>query len=106
MTVAEEKQKAVWERALGVSINFPEDDTDIDPREAFSRSPIPRHAVTPAALHQRINELPRKQAAIARALVHKGVVVWAGIPEHVIEELELAGYKIKKRKSFRGRSGQ
>ena len=83
-----------------------EDREDIDPWEVFNSSPIPRHPVTPAALHQRIDELPGKQAAIARALVHKGVVVWAGIPAHVIEELELAGYKIKKRKSFRGRRGQ
>ncbi len=81
------------------------EDNDIDPWEAF-QSPIPRHASTPARSNQRIEELPKKQAAIARALVHKGVVIWSGIPEHVIEELERAGYKIKKRKSLRRRGGR
>jgi len=38
---------------------------------------------------------------IAHALVHKGISIWHGIPEHIIEELKLHGYKIKKRKSYR-----
>jgi hypothetical protein len=45
---------------------------------------------------QHIEDLGLKQAAIARALIHKGVVVWDGIPQHVIDELRKAGYKIKK----------
>jgi hypothetical protein len=51
---------------------------------------------------QHIEDMGPKQAAIARALVHKGVVIWAGIPQHIIDELHLAGYKIKKRKKLGG----
>jgi hypothetical protein len=35
---------------------------------------------------------------IENALHHKGVVITAGLPEHVLEELYTYGYKIKKRK--------
>ncbi len=45
---------------------------------------------------QHIEDLGPKKAAIARALIHKGVVVWEGIPDHVIDELHKAGYVIKK----------
>lgn len=38
---------------------------------------------------------------IAHALVHKGITIWQGIPEHIIEELKLNGYKIKKSKKFK-----
>lgn len=42
--------------------------------------------------HSKVEEI------IKNALVHKGVVIWDGIPEHIIEELKANGYKIKKRK--------
>ena len=45
---------------------------------------------------QHIEDMGPKQAAIARALVHKGVVIWAGIPQHIVDELHASGYKIKK----------
>lgn len=51
---------------------------------------------------QHIEDMGPKQAAIARALIHKGVVIWAGIPQHIVDELHLAGYKIKKRKKLGG----
>lgn len=51
---------------------------------------------------QHIGDMGPKQAAIARALIHKGVVIWAGIPQHIIDELHAAGYKIKKKKNFGG----
>jgi len=51
--------------------------------------------------HQDIADLGPKRATIARALIHKGVTVWSGIPEHIIEELHNAGYKIKRRKGFK-----
>lgn len=38
---------------------------------------------------------------IAHALIHKGIPIWQGIPEHIIEELKAHGYKIKKKKKFR-----
>lgn len=43
----------------------------------------------------------KKIDIIAHALIHKGIPIWQGIPEHIIEELKSHGYKIKKRKSFR-----
>lgn len=43
----------------------------------------------------------KKIDIIARALVHKGICLWHGIPEHILQELKSNGYKIKKRKSFR-----
>jgi hypothetical protein len=49
---------------------------------------------------QHIEDMGPKQAAIARALIHKGVVIWAGIPQHIVDELHIAGYKIKKNKKF------
>ncbi len=76
-----------------------EDHDDLDPWEAFNSLERPK-AATPVGLTQKIEDLPRKQAAIARALIHKGVVVWAGIPQHIVAELERAGYKIKKKKKF------
>lgn len=33
---------------------------------------------------------------IAHALIHKGIPIWQGIPEHIVEELKANGYKIKK----------
>jgi hypothetical protein len=48
-------------------------------------------------MSQDINQLGPKRAAIARALVHRGITIWEGIPQHIIEELERAGYKIKKK---------
>jgi hypothetical protein len=44
--------------------------------------------------HSKIEEI------IKNALVHKGVVIWDGIPEHIIDELKTHGYKIKKRKHW------
>ncbi len=38
---------------------------------------------------------------IAHALIHKGIPIWQGIPEHIIEELKAHGYKIKKKKKFK-----
>ena len=52
---------------------------------------------------QHIEDMGPKQAAIAKALIHRGVVIWAGIPQHIIEELHNAGFKIKKKKNFGGR---
>jgi adenylate kinase len=43
----------------------------------------------------------KKIDIIAHALVHKGVCVWSGIPEHIIEELKINGYKIKRSKKFK-----
>ena len=40
-----------------------------------------------------------KERAIALALVSKGVVIWYGLPEHILSELKQQGYKVKKRKS-------
>jgi hypothetical protein len=42
----------------------------------------------------------KKEEVIKNALVHKGIVFWGGIPEHIIEELKIHGYKIKKRKHW------
>jgi hypothetical protein len=42
-----------------------------------------------------------KERAIVRALTSRGVVLWDGIPERIIEELYSSGYKIKKRKKLR-----
>lgn len=52
---------------------------------------------------QHIEDMGPKQAAIARALIHRGVVIWAGIPQHIIEELHNAGYKISKKRNSGGR---
>jgi hypothetical protein len=67
---------------------------DINPWEAF------QSLAQQASLNQNIKNLPPKQAIIARALTQKGVVVWTGIPQHIMAELERAGYKIKKKKKF------
>jgi len=45
----------------------------------------------------------KKMDIIAHALVHKGIVVWNGIPEHIIEELKANGYKIKRSKKFKSK---
>lgn len=42
-----------------------------------------------------------KERAIVRALTSRGVVLWDGIPERIIQELLNSGYKIKKRKKFK-----
>jgi hypothetical protein len=52
-------------------------------------------------MNQDINQLGPKRAAIARALVHRGITIWEGIPQHIIEELDRAGYEIKKKKKLR-----
>lgn len=44
-----------------------------------------------------------KREVIARALVHKGITLWEGIPEHIIEELGRAGYQIRKTKKLKAR---
>jgi hypothetical protein len=41
-----------------------------------------------------------KKALIHEALHHKGVVISAGIPEHIIEHLRSNGWKIKKSKKW------
>jgi len=41
-----------------------------------------------------------KSALIHEALHHKGIVISAGIPEHIIEHLEANGWKIKKKKKW------
>lgn len=51
--------------------------------------------------HQDISDLGPKRAAIARALIHKGVTVWSGIPEHILEELHNAGYQVKRQRGFK-----
>lgn len=40
----------------------------------------------------------KKLDIIAQALIHKGVPLYKGIPEHIVEELKAHGYKIKKKK--------
>jgi len=45
----------------------------------------------------------KKIDIIAHALVHKGVVIWQGIPEHIIEELKANGYKIKKSRKLKAK---
>lgn len=52
-------------------------------------------------MNQDISQLGPKRAAIARALIHKGIPIWEGIPQHIVEELGRAGYKIKKKKKLR-----
>jgi len=37
---------------------------------------------------------------IAHALIHKGICLWHGVPQHIIEVLKAHGYKIKKDESF------
>lgn len=92
--MAEELKKLPWQEIFGN--NVPDDDDDIDVWAAFSG---PAQHVP---VHQAINELSEIEAAIARALVHNGIVIWAGIPEHVVQELENAGYKITKKKKIGG----
>jgi hypothetical protein len=42
-----------------------------------------------------------KEALIHEALHHKGVVISAGLPEHIIEHLAANGWKIKRRKKWK-----
>jgi len=37
---------------------------------------------------------------IAHALVHKGICLWHGVPEHIVEELKVHGYTIKRDDNF------
>jgi hypothetical protein len=41
-----------------------------------------------------------KLDVIAHVLTRNGITVWYGIPEQIVSELQLNGYKIKKRKKF------
>jgi hypothetical protein len=43
---------------------------------------------------------------IAHSLTRCGVTIWHGIPEQIVTDLHDAGYKIKKRKSFKRTSKQ
>ena len=45
----------------------------------------------------------KKIDIIAHALVHKGIVIWQGIPEHIIAELKTNGYKIKKSRKLKAK---
>lgn len=38
---------------------------------------------------------------IAHALIHKGIPIWQGIPEHILSELKAHGYKVKKKNKFK-----
>jgi hypothetical protein len=42
-----------------------------------------------------------KLDVIAHALTRCGITIWHGIPEQIVTDLHVAGYKIKKRKSFK-----
>lgn len=85
LTVVEDEQKAKWKEQFGIDID------DVENRK--------NHIIST----QHIEDMGPKQAAIARALIHRGVVIWAGIPQHIIEELHNAGYKISKRRNSGGR---
>lgn len=84
--MVEEDQIKKYEEVFGVILDQPEKKPPVNIINA-----------------QHIEDMGPKQAAIARALIHKGVVIWAGIPQHIIDELHDAGYKIKKKKKFGGR---
>ena len=45
----------------------------------------------------------KKLDIIAHALSQKGISVWHGIPEHIVQQLEANGYKIKKSKKFKSK---
>ena len=49
-------------------------------------------------MHQSLDELPKKHRAIALALTSKGIPIWEGLPEAVIQSLYDNGYKIKRRR--------
>lgn len=38
---------------------------------------------------------------IAHVLTRNGITVWYGIPEQIVDELKINGYKIKKRKHLK-----
>lgn len=102
MTVAEELKKLPWQELFGN--NVPDDDDDLDVWKAFSApAPIVHKQ---EHFHQAIDELPEVLQIIAKSLVHNGVVIWSGIPEHIVDELEHAGYKISKNKKSAKRGGQ
>ena len=42
-----------------------------------------------------------KLDVIAHTLTRNGITVWRGIPEQIVNDLKLNGYKIKRRKSFK-----
>jgi hypothetical protein len=42
-----------------------------------------------------------KLDVIAHSLTKYGITIWHGIPEQIVFDLHTAGYKIKKRKSFK-----
>ena len=48
----------------------------------------------------------QKLDIIAHSLTRCGVTIWHGIPEQIVTDLHIAGYKIKKRKSFKRTSKQ
>ena len=45
-----------------------------------------------------------KLDVIAHTLTRNGITVWQGIPEQIVNDLKLNGYKIKRRKSFKSDS--
>jgi len=44
--------------------------------------------------------IKNKLDIIAHVLTRNGITVWYGIPEQIVDELKINGYKIKKRKKF------
>jgi hypothetical protein len=48
----------------------------------------------------------QKLDIIAHSLTRCGVTIWHGIPEQIVTDLHIAGYKIKKPKSFKRTSKQ
>jgi hypothetical protein len=49
-------------------------------------------------MHQSLDELSKKHKAIALALTAKGIPIWEGLPEAVVQSLHDNGYKIKRRR--------
>ena len=43
----------------------------------------------------------RKLDIIAHSLTSSGITIWHGIPEKIVQDLNAAGYKIKKSKNFK-----
>ena len=41
-----------------------------------------------------------KLDVIAHTLTRNGIAIWQGIPEQIVEDLKLNGYKIKRRKTL------
>ena len=44
--------------------------------------------------------MAKKSEWIAKAMNERGIVITAGIPEHIIQYLKKHGYKIKKNKMY------